>query len=115
MIFTFQLNRRTLPIFYEDLKRSPIPEMQKIGTFLNITMSPVEAADKFDCMFGDHSKKFKRSSDREYDPWQFISEDKFEKMNEIIERLNATLFEVHGIALPDGYTRQRPKDLLTFS
>ena len=48
------LNRRTLPIFYEDLKKAPIPEMRKIGEFLNITEDSVD--ERFDCMFGDHSK-----------------------------------------------------------
>ena len=53
-----------------------------------------------------HPKKFKRSSDREYDPWQFISADKFDKINESITRLNNTLYQVHGITLPENYIRQ---------
>ena len=99
------LNRRTLPIFYEDLKREPTPEMRKIGEFLK-QIAPQE--ERFDCMFGDHSKKFKRSSDREYDPWSFISVEKFEKINDSIRRLNSTIYNVHGITLPDSYLRTPP-------
>ena len=105
------LNRKTLPIFYEDLKQSPIPEMIKIGEFLGQMQSESDAAARFDCMFGDHSKKFKRSSDREYDPWNFVDAVQFERINDAIQRLNNTLFNVHGLTLPDGYIRHKSQDL----
>lgn len=98
------LTRRTLPIFYEDLKQYPIPEMEKIGAFLNIT--DTNSAEKFDCLFGDHSKKFKRSSDREYDPYNFMGKEKFDAVNMYVRKLNETLLQVHGITLPDDYIRQ---------
>jgi hypothetical protein len=94
---------RTLPIFYEDLKRLPIPEMEKIGEFLNIT--DVDSVAKFDCMFSDHSNRFKRSSTREYDPWDFVAQEKFDIINMYIQKLNNTLLDVHGIELPEDYIR----------
>ena len=97
--------RRSLPIFYEDLKKKPIPEMEKIGEFLKL--ENINSEEKFDCMFGDHSKRFKRSSDREYDPWDFMSTVKFDQINAYVTKLNETIWNTHGIALPDNYIRER--------
>jgi len=77
--------------------------MEKIGEFLNIT--DVDSVAKFDCMFSDHSNRFKRSSTREYDPWDFVAQEKFDIINMYIQKLNNTLLEVHGIELPEDYIR----------
>ena len=63
-------SRKTLPVFYEDMKQDPVFEMQKVASFLNQT--DVDYEDKLDCLFGESSKKFKRSSDRGYDPYTYV-------------------------------------------
>ena len=94
--------RKTLPIFYEDLKVDPVPEMQKIGAFLNSITNDQAALD---CMFGDHSTKFKRSATSDFDPWSLISHETIEHMNDKIRQLNETLYQVHGLTLPSTYIR----------
>jgi len=68
------VSRRTLPVFYEKMKQDPVPEMEKISDFLNMTNTDYE--EKLDCLFSEHSKKFKRSSDRGYDPYMYVDQAK---------------------------------------
>jgi len=98
------VTRRTLPIFYEYMKEEPLREMAKVSDFLNITQIDDEA--KIDCLFGENSKKFKRSSERGYDPYNYVEKEKLELINEQIRKLNVVLQMVHGIELPDNYIRE---------
>ena len=79
--------------------------MEKIGEFLKL--ENINSEEKFDCMFGDHSKRFKRTTDREYDPWDFMPTEKFDQINAYVTKLNQTIWNTHGIALPDNYIRER--------
>ena len=97
--------RKTLPIFYEDLKANPVPEMKKIGFFLGCLAFPANDHDAFDCMFGDDSTKFKRNSTSDFDPWSLVSDGTIERMNAKVRQLNETLYQVHGLTLPSTYMR----------
>lgn len=97
------MSRQTLPVFYEEMKSNPLLQMQKISAFLNQT--EIDDEDKMSCLFGESSKKFKRSSDRGYDPYIYVAKEKLEPINEHIRKLNIALQEVHGISLPDTYLR----------
>jgi len=94
--------RTTLPIFFEDLKEDPVPEMEQIGYFLNIIERDQATLD---CMFGDQSTKFKRVNKDDFDPWTMISQAAIEKINDKIRQLNETLYQVHGVTLPSSYIR----------
>ena len=66
------VSRRTLPIFYEYMKEDPLREMTKVSNFLNMTQ--IDDEEKIDCLFGENSKKFKRSSERGYDPYNYVEQ-----------------------------------------
>ena len=55
------------------MKADPKQEMEKIVNFLD-TRTDYES--KYDCLFGDNSKRFKRSSEREFDPYDFVDNGK---------------------------------------
>lgn len=95
--------RNTLPILYEHMKQNPVPEMQKISNFLNQTN--IDYDEKIDCLFGESSKKFKRSSDRGYDPYNFIESSKLKIVNERIRQLSDLLNKIHKLELPEDYYR----------
>lgn len=97
------VSRTTLPVFYEKMKQDPVPEMQKISEFLNMTNTDYE--DRLDCLFSEHSKKFKRSSDRGYDPYMYVDQAKLQPVNDQIRKLSLALEMVHGIKLPETYMR----------
>ena len=56
------------------MKADPKMEMKKIVKFLDVH---TDYESKYDCLFGDKSLRFKRSSDREYDPYLYIDQGKF--------------------------------------
>ena len=56
------------------MKADPKMEMKKIVDFLDVH---TDYESKYDCLFGDNSRRFKRSSDREYDPYLYIDQGKF--------------------------------------
>merc|ERR1711935_309021 len=94
--------RKTPPVFFEDLKVNPVPEMKKSGFFLN-PIAHDQAA--LDCMFGDQSNKFKRAATDGFDPWSMISQTAIERINDKVRQLNETLYQVHGVTLPSSYIR----------
>lgn len=96
-------SRKTLPVFYEDMKQDPVFEMQKVASFLNQT--DVDYEDKLDCLFGESSKKFKRSSDRGYDPYTYVDIEKLRSVNEYIRLIDEQLQITHHISLPESYLR----------
>ena len=101
--------RKTLPIFYEDLKANPVPEMKKIGVFLDRLAFSANDQDALDCMFGDSSTKFKRNSTSDFDPWSLVSHETIERMNAKVRQLNETLYQKHGLTLPSTYMRDYQK------
>jgi len=56
------------------MKADPKMEMKKIVKFLDVH---TDYESKYDCLFGDNSLRFKRSSYREYDPYLYIDQGKF--------------------------------------
>lgn len=70
------IKRRNIKFFqaFLEIKADPIREMERIVEFLD-TRTDYEA--KYDCLFGDNSKRFKRSSDRAFDPYDFVDNGKY--------------------------------------
>ncbi|CBY18180.1 unnamed protein product [Oikopleura dioica] len=93
---------KMLPVIYEEIKADPIREMERIVEFLE-TRTDYEA--KYDCLFGDNSKRFKRSSDRAFDPYDFVDNEKLVYVNEVIMEISESLNRTYGITLPESYLR----------
>jgi len=91
-----------LPIIYEEMKADPKMEMKKIVKFLDVH---TDYESKYDCLFGDNSLRFKRSSYREYDPYLYIDQERLKPVNKAIMELSALLNSTHGIELPITYQR----------
>ena len=76
--------------------------MERIVDFLE-TRTDYES--KYDCLFGDNSIRFKRSSDRQFDPYDFVESKKLVHVNEVIMELSESLNRTYGITLPETYLR----------
>jgi hypothetical protein len=100
------------------MKADPKMKMKKVVDFLDVH---TDYESKYDCLFGDNSRRFKRSSDREYDPYLYIDQGKLlifliifrlnqnserlRPVNKAIMQLSALLNSTHGIELPITYQR----------
>ncbi|CAG5105020.1 Oidioi.mRNA.OKI2018_I69.chr1.g1763.t1.cds [Oikopleura dioica] len=83
----------TLPIIYEDMKADPQKEMEKVVNFLDVR---TDYESKYECLFGENSQRFKRSSGRDVDPYLFVNEEHLKPVNEAINNLSALLKKTHG-------------------
>ena len=53
------------------MKADPQKEMEKVVNFLDVR---TDYESKYECLFGENSQRFKRSSERDVDPYLFVNE-----------------------------------------
>ena len=84
------------------MKADPQKEMEKVVNFLDVR---TDYESKYECLFGDNSKRFKRASERDIDPYLYVDEELLKPVNEAIKNLSDLLKKTHGIELPKSYLR----------